>query len=207
MQTPGCGNLWESQAGRTVGTNAGGRHCVMHPISHFPPTPPHPCPSTPPHPVPVPQDCAYFAGARCEQSERYAGLWQVPLLELEQGGGQLVAVMDPGQQAEGSLGYGANVTGGLTADELEALLRSNFDYRCGWSGGKGVRGWVGWCRGGSTCGENHGSPHPPPPFPAATRATGPPLACTSTHPGSTRTPLRAPTASWSTRWSWTACTP
>jgi LysM repeat protein len=83
----------------------------------------------------IPQDCAYFEGSRCDESERYPGLWQFPLLELEQDGGQLVAVMDPGQQAEGGLGYGANVTGGLSADALEELLRTNFDFRCvlaGW---------------------------------------------------------------------------
>jgi LysM repeat protein len=76
----------------------------------------------------IPQDCAYFEGSRCDESERYPGLWQFPLLELEQDGGQLVAVMDPGQQAEGGLGYGANVTGGLSADALEELLRTNFDF-------------------------------------------------------------------------------
>ncbi len=79
------------------------------------------------------QNCAYFQGARCEESERYPGLWQVPLLEMEQPGGELVAVMDPGQQAEGGLGYGANVTeAGLSADALEELLRTNFDFRWGW---------------------------------------------------------------------------
>ncbi|KAI7837264.1 hypothetical protein COHA_008878 [Chlorella ohadii] len=77
----------------------------------------------------IPQNCAYFQGARCEESERYPGLWQVPLLEMEQPGGELVAVMDPGQQAEGGLGYGANVTeAGLSADALEELLRTNFDF-------------------------------------------------------------------------------
>lgn len=88
----------------------------------------------------------------------------MPLLELEQGGGQLVAVMDPGQQAEGGLGYGANVTGGLSADELDELLRTNFDFRCGmkWVGGweKGVQ-VVQWGAGGGqgACGASQG-PHP-----------------------------------------------
>lgn len=99
-------------------------------------------PSPPPSPALPSQNCAYFQGARCEESERYPGLWQVPLLEMEQPGGELVAVMDPGQQAEGGLGYGANVTeAGLSADALEELLRTNFDFRwgrrvvgCGWRG-------------------------------------------------------------------------
>jgi hypothetical protein len=31
----------------------------------------------------IPQDCAYFAGATCTQTERYPGLWEVPLLEMQ----------------------------------------------------------------------------------------------------------------------------
>lgn len=40
----------------------------------------------------IPQNCAYFSGSTCNQSERYPGLWEFPLLETQaaselQGGG------------------------------------------------------------------------------------------------------------------------
>ena len=146
-------------------------------------------------PLPL-QDCAYFEGALCEESERYPGLWQVPLLELEQGGGQLVAVMDPGQQAEGGLGYGANVTGGLSADELDELLRTNFDFRCGmkWVGrlGEGCSSGTVGSRGRARCMRCLTRPPPhlphqllPHPAPPALQLRRQPRSLWAVHPVST----------------------
>lgn len=75
----------------------------------------------------IPQDCAYFAGDSCTQQERYPGLWEFPLLNTQAENGTLLYSMDPGTTG-GDGGYSSTDTAGLPADELEALLKQNFDY-------------------------------------------------------------------------------
>ncbi|KAL4444896.1 hypothetical protein ABPG77_003946 [Micractinium sp. CCAP 211/92] len=76
----------------------------------------------------IPQDCAYFAGDNCTEQERYPGLWEFPLLNTQAENGTLLYSMDPGTTG-GDGGYTTtNDTSGLPADELEALLKQNFDY-------------------------------------------------------------------------------
>ncbi|KAI3438445.1 hypothetical protein D9Q98_000875 [Chlorella vulgaris] len=74
----------------------------------------------------IPQDCAYFAGATCTQTERYPGLWEVPLLEMQAPNGTLLYSMDPGLSVGAEYGSAANAVS-ISADDLFTLLQQNFN--------------------------------------------------------------------------------
>lgn len=59
--------------------------------------------------------------------------------------GTLLYSMDPGTTG-GDGGYSSTDTAGLPADELEALLKQNFDYRCARWGVAGQNSTIDRCR-------------------------------------------------------------
>lgn len=77
-------------------------------------------------PAGIPQSCDFFANTQCTQDEKYAKLWEIPLLTMDDANDTLVATMDPGQATEGQ-GYASTVTGEMAPADLEALLKLNFD--------------------------------------------------------------------------------